>query len=650
MPKAVETWPEASTAVLSSLPSKPLSGPATVEVPSSGYATIAALCTLLGRCWQVRSRIGWLLGVFLAAAPFLYFGQGQRGDTSVRFVDVLKNSGILFRHHFFRSEQGENYRMNQYDHGSGVLVADVNGDGLLDIYFLDFLGPNALCLNRSNFRFEDTARNAGVDLPEDVSVGGAFGDYDNDGDPDLYVTTYYTGNHLFRNRGNGTFEDVSRQAGVGHLGHSSAAVWFDYDVDGDLDLYVTNIGPFTTTETSPDAPYARRGINLPLNYIVGNPEADHGGEAGILFRNNGDGTFADVTAKSGIDSKQWNGDAAVGDYDLDGYPDLYVSNMFGPNSLFHNNGDGTFTNVTRKILGRTSWGAMGALFFDATNDGYPELYVVDMHSDMWTHHDPTGTVDPAVKYDTPRGKMARNWRIVKKPDDTRAQSVLFGNTYFVNQSGSRFQERSETAGLENFWPWAIVAEDFDSDGWTDVFVAAGMGYPFVYWPNLLMMNTGKGLRFTESAQASGLEPPVRGKTVEGLRIKGEPYVRSSRSAAAADFDGDGDIDLVTNNFNHEPYLFRNETSGRHYLQVRLRGKSANRDGFGARVKVVAGDLMQFRESHSSGGYLTQSSPVLHFGLGSRTKVDRVEVTWPGSKQVQTEADPKIDGILTIEQK
>jgi len=254
----------------------------------------------------------FLLLLVLPASRNL-FSQEKTIPTRVNFVDVLEDSGIDFRHHFFPSEQGENYRMNQYDHGSGVLVADVNNDGRMDIYLLDFLGPNALYINKGNFKFEETARRAGVDLPEDVSVGGSFGDYDNDGDSDLYVTTYRTGNHLFRNRGDGTFEDVSKKAGVGHNGHSSAALWFDYDLDGNLDLYLSNIGPFTTAETSPDAAYARRGINLPLNYIVANPEADHGGEPDILFKNNGDGTFTDVTKQSGINSNQWNGDVSVGD-------------------------------------------------------------------------------------------------------------------------------------------------------------------------------------------------------------------------------------------------------------------------------------------------------------------------------------------------
>jgi enediyne biosynthesis protein E4 len=585
----------------------------------------------------------FLIGLVVSHQSF------SQNTPPVRFVDVLKGSGIEFKHHFFRSEQGENYRMNQYDHGSGVLVADVNGDGLMDIYLLAFLGPNALYINKGNFKFEDIAHKAGVDMPEDVSVGGSFGDYDNDGNVDLYVTTYQTGNRLFRNRGDGAFEDVTKKAGVDHRGHSSAALWLDYDLDGDLDLYVANVGPFTVPEPSPDAPYARRGINLPLNYIMGHPEADHGGESNILFRNNADGTFTDVTQQAGLKAVGWNGDATASDYDLDGYPDIYVTQMFGANRLFHNNGNGTFTDVTRKALGRTSWGAMGALFFDADNDGYPELYVVDMHSDMWTHADPTGVVDPKVKYDTPKGKMAEGWQVVTKPEQTKAKWVLFGNTFFVNLHHGTFEEGSDAAGLENFWPWGIVAGDFNGDGWQDIFVPAGMGYPFAYWPNYLLVNTGRG-RFVDRAAESGIEPPARGKYIEGLKIKGEACSRSSRSAATADFDGDGDLDLVVNNFNHEPYLFRNDSPKSHFLQLRLRGRKSNRDGYGARVKVFSGDLTQYREAHSSGGYLTQSSPVLHFGLGKVATVDRVEIIWPGTKEPQVVLNPRIDSLLAVEQR
>jgi hypothetical protein len=317
--------------------------------------------------------MGGRFGLVALLVTITFFPFPADSNPSIRFVDVLEGAGIDFRHHFFPSEQGENYRMNMYDHGSGILLADVNDDGLIDIYLLDFLGPNALYLNKGNFKFENVADTSGVGMPDAVSVGGSFGDYDNDGDSDLYVTTYHGGNRLFRNRGNGTFEDVTKNAGVGHVGHSSAALWFDYDLDGDLDLYVSNVGPFTVPEPSPDARYARRGVSLPLSYIMGNPEAYHKGEPSILYRNNGDGTFIEVTKQAGITSSEWNGDATAGDYDLDGDPDLYVSNMFGANHLFRNNGNGTFSEVTRTALGRTSWGAMGAVFFDATNDGYLDL-------------------------------------------------------------------------------------------------------------------------------------------------------------------------------------------------------------------------------------------------------------------------------------
>jgi hypothetical protein len=291
---------------------------------------------------------------------------------------------------------------------------------------------------------------------------------------------------------------------------------------------------------------------------------------------------------------------------------------------------------------------MGALFFDATNDGYLDLYVVDMHSDMWTHSDPAG-VDQGAKYDTPRGKNAQGGRAITRPDQTRAQWVLFGNTFFVNRRNGTFEEHSGPASLENFWPWGVVAGDFDNDGCQDIFVPAGMGYPYVYWPNLLLINNGKGA-FANFAEKSGIEPPRRGKYIEGLKIKGQPFARSSRSAAAADFDQDGDLDLVVNNFNHEPYLFRNDSPKNHYLQVRIEPRRGNRDGYGTKVKLVAGGTVQYREACSSGGYLTQSSPILHFGLAKVAAIERIEVTWPGAKRPQMVSAAKINSLITIIEK
>jgi hypothetical protein len=322
--------------------------------------------------------------------------------------------------------------------------------------------------------------------------------------------------------------------------------------------------------------------------------------------------------------------------------------MFGANNLFRNVGGKRFVPTTDEALGRTSWGGMGALFFDADNDGRPDLYVVDMHSDMWTDTDPTGQIDARVKYDSPWGKRARDWKVVSSPGQTRAERVLFGNTFFVNQGGGRFEERSDAAGLENFWPWGIVAGDFDNDGWQDAFVPSGMGYPYAYWPNHLLMNGGRGV-FVERAADAGIEPPARGREIADLTIRGRACPRSSRSAAAADLDRDGDLDLIVNNFNHEPYLLRNDTPPRPFLGIRLRGTRANRDGYGARVSVVTPAGVQHREAHSTGGYLTQSDAVLHFGLGNVGRVERVEVLWPGDVRAQVVREPAAGTILTIVQ-
>ena len=272
----------------------------------------------------------------------------------LKFTDVLAGSGIDFRHHFLDSETGSYYQVNPYDHGSGVYVVDVDGDGKDDVYLLDFLGPTKLYRNLGGMKFEDITAKASVAVDRALKVGAAFGDCDGDGDPDLYVTTYRGGNHLFLNDGHGVFADVTAKAGVAYKGHSNGATWLDHDLDGDLDLFLCNIGKFTTETISKEADYFFKGVALPFDEVVKQPDAVNGGEGCILWKNNGDGTFADVTKAAGLTAAEWNGDVAVADYDLDGDADLYVSNMFGPNHLYRNMGDGKFADVTDKALQRTS--------------------------------------------------------------------------------------------------------------------------------------------------------------------------------------------------------------------------------------------------------------------------------------------------------
>jgi hypothetical protein len=563
-----------------------------------------------------------------------------------KFTNVLRDSGITFKHHALDTETGTTYKLNPYDHGAGLCVVDVNGDGRDDIYFLDFKGRNHLYLNRGNYKFEDVTERSGIGLGRAVCTGAAFGDYDNDGNLDVYVTTYRCGNKLFRNRGDGTFEDVTVKAGVGYKGHSSSCTWFDYNNDGLLDLLVCNVGKFTLDTISREADYFYEGEVLDLTKLV-IPDRHNVGEGLILFRNNGDGTFTNVTKEAGLETKEWNGDMTVADFDQDGYLDIYVTNMFGANHLFRNRGHGTFEDVTAKALGRTSWGAVGAKFFDANGDQYPDLYVVDMHSDMWIPSTSPEKAVPTAKFDGPWGPLFGG-KVISKPEETRAKTVLYGNTYFVNNGDGTFTEKSAAAGLESFLPWGIAVGDFNNHGYEDIFVASGMGYPYFYWPNALFLNRGDGT-FMEKAAACGIEPPMGGTQIGKLTIHGRPCYYSSRAAAVADLNGVGKLDIVVANFNSEPYLLRNDSAQGNYIRLKLRGTRAARDAYGTRVVVKTKQRTWYRWLSCAEGYLTQSSKTMHIGLGDVKVIDRIEVYWLGQKKPQIIESPKINQVLEIVQ-
>ena len=595
------------------------------------------------------SPVGRALAIVTVAAAlvatFLLLTRTRSG-----FRERAREAGIAFQMHFLPKEQGETFHINLYDHGAGLAVGDYDNDGRDDIYFLDQNGSNALYRNVGNGTFVDVTAAAGASIGKHISVGATFADYDNDGWADLFVTTTRGGNFLLHNTG-GKFTDVTTAAGVSSVGHFQTPVFFDYDNDGYLDLLVTNTGQWTT-----DAFDSATGayIGKPdLGTLMTTPK-----EFNVLYHNNGNGTFTDVTTRAGLSGRGWAGDVAVFDYDEDGFLDVFVPSMFGRGQLYHNTGHGTFTDVTAETLGRTPYGAVGCKVFDYDGDGRLDLLVVDMHSDMWmgldgeqrsldiaqrtAHQRFLSPLGPTVQQDAP-GFSATVRRLFAQmgEDDT---TLLFGNALYHNLGGGKWQETALPAGLETLWPWGIATGDYDNDGYEDVFITAGMGYPFYYWPNSLMMNMGDGT-FVDRAKDLGVEPPSGG-VYQREPIAGRQATRSSRSAVVADFDSDGRLEIVTNNFNDRPYYFANRFERRNYVELRLTGTVSNRDAVGAVVRLWVGTTVMVRQVNPAGGYLSHSSRVIHFGLGEHSSVDRIEIRWPRGT-AQTLDHPAINRLLQV---
>jgi len=563
-------------------------------------------------------------------------------DPTPLFQEIAADSGITFLMKFLPDEQGEKFKVNLYDHGCGVAVADYDGDGWDDVYFVNQLGANALYRNRGNGSFEDKTDDAGVALGDRIGVMAMFADYDNDGRQDLFVTSVRGGNVLFHNEGNGKFKDVTKQAGVELIAHCQGGHFFDFDNDGYLDLLVTSTAKWTLTALEPK-----------LRYFPGKSTyyetAGSEKEKNVLYRNNRNGTFTDVTAGSGLEGLGWAADVAVFDYDADGLLDVLITNMFGRAQLSRNQGKGRFEDVTLAVLGKTPWGGMGATAFDCNNDGNLDIYIVDMHSDMWAPANFPPNAETAKKRNRHLGIPFEESdpifsRALKESQEfadlvqLRDEEVVFGNAFFKNLGKGNFVEMSAKADLENWWPWGIACGDFDRNGYEDIFIPAGMGYPFVFWPNYLMMNDGKEM-FVDQAVENDVASPHESKYLEH-EIGSQQAPRSSRSAAVGDFDRDGRLDLMVNNFNDGASYFRNQGSAGQYVALRLQGTKSNRDAIGAVARLYTGKQIMTRQVHTASGYLAQSSRVLHFGLPQGVKADRIDIIWP-SGQRQTIAAPAL---------
>ncbi len=510
--------------------------------------------------------------------------------------------------------------------GTGVAAGDIDQDGDPDLFVVSKTGQSRLFRNLGEWKFEDITERAGLGLgalrpaaPTATGVvpvsgveawqhGATFADVNNDGWLDLYVCRYRAPNLLYMNQGNGTFREEAAARGLALVDASVIGAFCDYDRDGWLDVYVqTNMLDSVQRPTG---------------------QSDH------LLRNRGDGTFEDVTARAGIKGDTLAHQTLWWDYNDDGWPDLYVTNDFaGADPLYHNNGDGTFTNVIHRAVPYLPYSSMGADLGDVNNDGRIDLFVADMAS---------STPERDM-----RGMASSRELLV---DETGTEAPQYPrNALFLNTGVGRMLEVAQLAGLAaTDWTWSVRFEDLDNDGRVDLHVTNGMNReyqnsdlrerimtaenqaqrmqimrssPMMKERHFAFRNHGD-LRFEEMGAAWGLD-----------------QVGVSFGAATADFDGDGDLDLVYANYEAAPTVLRNDGAKGERLLVALRGRRSNRFGLGASVRIETAAGVQVRTLQSTRGYISSSEPVAHFGLGDEKTVARLTVHWPSGFVQVLEAVP-----------
>lgn len=558
-------------------------------------------------------------------------------------------SGVSFSNRILETHDMNILNNSYMYNGGGVAIIDVNNDGLPDLYFTSTQGPNKLYLNKGNFRFEDITSQAGVGADEGIKTGAIVVDINGDGWDDLYVCrtglkeTPSRTNLLFINNRNQTFSEQSASYGLNDMSASNHAIFFDYDLDGDLDMYLINhpvdfqnVNNMTLQE-GPD------GRQYRVNKLRSPYDTDR------LYRNEGNGKFTDVSQQAGIVNAGFSLGVGVSDFNNDGYPDIYVANDYiEPDWLYINNRNGAFTDRIGDYMRHTSNHTMGIDIADFNNDGLVDIVSLDM-----------------IAEDNRRQKLLMSTMMTERYEALARHGYgrqLMRNTLQLNNGQGSFSETGALAGVSNTdWSWSPLLADFDNDGWKDLYITNGyyrdvtnLDYltytvdsinklggitpqrfpdfndylkliPSERLPNYMFRNKGD-LTFEKVTNPWGLDIPSY-----------------SNGSAYADLDGDGDLDLVVNNIEDPAFLFRNksvEQGKKNFIQIALEGKAPNLRGIGASVAVTQGSLTQYQEMSPNRGFLSSVQYLLHFGLPDSAAIGRIEVRWPdGAMQTLTNVRP-----------
>ena len=501
--------------------------------------------------------------------------------------------------------------------GASASVADYDGDGFDDLFVTDSAvdGRNHLYHNHGDLTFSDMTAVAGIGSgndPANASADSLWFDFDNDGRPDLLVVRFGH-NLLYHNLGQGKFRDVTRQAGLDRYLNAITAVAFDYDHDGQIDLFIGSyFQPVNLFH--PDTP----------RFFPESFETANNGGGVTAFHNNGNDTFTDVTETIGLKTSGWVLDLGHGDADNDGWDDLYVACDFGTDRFFANNGNGTFTDRTETAIGIDTKKGMNAEWGDYDNDGLLDIYVTNITTEFMRE----------------------------------------GNFLWRNNGNLTFTDVSrETGTADTGWGWGAKLFDFDNDGWLDLYVMNGWvsAGPVDYVPDIFKMIVQPGIDFTDARNW----PPMGNKSLSGYEKKrlfhnqrgqgftdqaaqyGLDSTRDGRGIAVADFDNDGRLDLFVANANAEPFLYHNVMpAGAHWAEFALTGTQSNRAAVGAQLRLTGGGRTYLQFVDGGNGFAGQSTTRVHFGLGPATRIESLEVRWPSGRR-QTFRDLPVDRIAWL---